>query len=150
MSFYMILVIIHIFAAIVGLGPGFIMTFIVTKSSNMTELRHAYFLRNRVHIFVMVGGIFLFVTGMWMGFINPRLFLEGWYILSLILFLITLAAGPIVLKPLSNPIKKMLIEHKGEEIPSVYQTYAKRLFIYEHFLNGIFFIIIFLMIVKPF
>lgn len=150
MSFYQLLVIIHIFAAIVGLGPGFIMTFIVTKSSNMTELRHAYYLRNRVHIFVMVGGVFLFVTGMWMGFINPHLFLEGWYNLSLILFLITLAAGPLVLKPLSNPIKKMLVEHKGENIPSIYQTYANRLFICERFLNIIFLIIILLMIVKPF
>lgn len=150
MSFYMILVLIHIFAAIVGLGPGFIMTFIVTKASTMTELRHAYYLRNRVHIFVMVGGVFLFVTGMWMGIINPNLFFQWWYILSLILFLITLAAGPLVLKPLSTPIKQILAEHKGEDIPTTYETYAKRLFLCERILNIIFLIIIFLMIVKPF
>lgn len=150
MSFYMILVIIHIFAAIVGLGPGFIMTFIVTKSSNMTELRHAYYLRNRIHIFVMVGGVFLFVTGIWMGLLNPQLFVTGWYVVSLILFLITLAAGPVVLKPISAPIKKILAEHKGEDIPTAYAAYAKRLFVWERFLNGIFYIIILLMILKPF
>ena len=150
MSFYQILVIIHIFAAIVGLGPGFIMTFIVTKASSMTELRHAYFLRNRVHIFVMIGGVLLFVTGMGMGMMNPSLFKQGWYIISLILFLMTLAAGPLVLKPISAPIKDILAGHKGEEIPSEYSKHAHRLFMCERVLNSIFLVIILLMILKPF
>src|SRR5690625_3292096 len=89
MSFYSVLVIIHIFSAIIGLGPGFVMTFIVTRASTMTELRHAYFLRNRLHIFVMLGGTLLFLTGLLMGFLNMQLFSQGWYIVSIILFLIT-------------------------------------------------------------
>lgn len=150
MSFYTVLVVIHIFAAIVGLGPGFIMTFIVTKGSTMTELRHAYYLRNSVHIYVMIGGTLLLITGVWMGAIHPYLFTEGWYIVSLILFLITLAAGPLVLKPISAPIKALLAEHAGEDIPVAYEEHAKRLFMSERVLNGIFLIIILLMILKPF
>lgn len=150
MSFYSFLVFIHIIAAIVGLGPGFIMTFIVMKASTMTELRHAYYLRNRIHIFVMVGGVLLLVTGLWMGFINPYLFTKGWYMISLILFLITLAAGPFLLKPLSLPIQEILDYHEGDDIPENYEKHAKKLFVSEHVLNSIFVVIIILMILRPF
>src|SRR5690625_2548173 len=120
MSFYQLLVTVHIFSAILGMGPGFVMIYIVTKASTMTELRHAYYIRNRIHIFVMVGGILLLVTGLWMGLLNTYLFTRGWYILSIILFLITLAAGPVILKPISTPIKALLAEHQGEDIPDLY------------------------------
>jgi len=150
MSFYDFLVFVHILSAIVGLGPGFIMTFIVMKATTMTELRHAYFLRKLLHIFVMIGGILLLATGLLMGMINTYLFKEGWYITSLFLFLITLASGPIILKPVSHPIHQIIAEHKGEDIPNVYYRHAKKLFLYEHILNFIFIIIITLMILKPF
>lgn len=150
MSFYQLLVTVHIFSAILGMGPGFVMIYIVTKASTMTELRHAYYIRNRIHIFVMVGGILLLVTGLWMGLLNTYLFTRGWYILSIILFLITLAAGPVVLKPISTPIKTLLVEHDGEDIPDIYYKMSKRLFFYERLLNTIFLVIIALMILKPF
>lgn len=150
MSFYDILVLIHVFSAIVGLGPGFSMIYIVTKAKNMTELKHAYMIRNRIHVFVMVGGTSLIVTGVWMGLLQPYLFQQIWFISSLLLFLIALGAGPIVLSPKSKPIKKLLEEYEGEEIPAQYYKLASQLFFYERITNIIFFIIIGLMIVKPF
>src|SRR5690625_2191300 len=117
MSFYDILVVIHVFSAIVGLGPGFVMIYIVTKAKTMTELRHAYKIRNRIHIFVMVGGTLLLLTGLTMGLMRPYLFSQIWFISSLVLFLIALGAGPIVLSPRSKPIKNILQEHKGDDIP---------------------------------
>lgn len=150
MSFYQILVTIHIFSAILGMGPGFVMIYIVTRASTMTELRHAYYIRNRVHIFVMIGGTLLLVTGLWMGLLNTYLFTQGWYLISIILFLISLAAGPVVLKPISTPIKALLVEHKGEDIPDIYYKMSKQLFFYERILNTIFLVIIALMILKPF
>src|SRR5699024_5154461 len=103
MSLYNILVIIHIISAIIGLGPGFIMTYIVTKAANMTELLHAYWLRKRIHIFVMIGGTTLMITGLWMGMINPYLFQQGWYVVSLILYLTVLGAGPTLLASKLKP-----------------------------------------------
>src|SRR5690625_771663 len=150
MSFYKILVFIHIISAIIGLGPGFILTFIVMKTGNMQEVRHAFFLRNRIHIFVMIGGIFLLTTGLLMGFLKPILFTQGWYTTSLILFLMTLASGPFLLKPISKPIQQILDEYEGDEIPQEYYKHANRLFMSEHILNIIFVIIIILMILKPF
>lgn len=150
MTLYMFLVFIHIFSAIIGLGPGFVMIYIVSKATNMTELRHAYSIRNQLHIFVMVGGTLLLITGLWMGLLNPVLFFTGWYVTSLILYLIGLAIGPIILSPRSKPVRDLLRNHSGKEIPDEYYVLAKKLFFYERIENVIFLIVIALMITKPF
>lgn len=150
MDLYSFLLVIHVFSAVLGLGPGFVMIYIVTKATNMTELRHAYLIRNRVHVFVMVGGTLLIITGLLMGFLRPYLFYMGWYITSLILFLIALAFGPLILSPKSKPIKKLLKNHSGEDIPKTYEALSKKLFLYERIENSIFLIIIILMVLKPF
>ncbi len=132
------------------MGPGFVMIVTVKKANNMTELRHAYIIRNRLHIFTMVGGTLLLVTGIWMGFLHTYLFTQGWYWLSLVLFLIALAFGPFVLAPRSRPVKKLLAEHQGEDIPENYDKLASKLFFFERIENGIFLVVIALMILKPF
>jgi uncharacterized membrane protein len=150
MTFYKIIVVLHIFSAIIGMGPGFILTTVVKSGKTMTELRHSYAIRHKLHIFVMVGGTLLLVTGLIMGFMNPSLFRMGWYVTSLILFLAALAIGPLVLSPSSKPVKALLASHKGEEIPEEYYRISKILFRYEHLENAIFIVIIALMILKPF
>jgi uncharacterized membrane protein len=132
------------------MGPGLVMTFVVQRAGTMTELRHAYFIRNRLHIFTMVGGTLLLITGLWMGFLNTHLFTQGWYIVSLVLFLTALAFGPTILSSRSKPVKQLLKEHEGDDIPDQYYTLSSRLFFYEHIENGIFLVIIALMILKPF
>lgn len=116
----------------------------------MTELRHAYLIRNRLHIFVMVGGTLLLLTGLAMGTINTYLFGAKWYSASLILFLIALGFGPVVLSPRSRPIKALLKKHSGDNIPGEYYNLAKKLFFYERIENVLFLVIIFLMVLKPF
>lgn len=150
MTFFKILVLIHVTSAILGMGPGFVMIYVVTRAKNMTELRYAYVIRNRLHIFVMVGGSLLLITGLAMGIMVPLFFHEGWYVTCLILFLIALSMGPIVLAPRSKPIKKLLKTHTGNEIPEEYYTMAKKLFFFERIENVLFIIIIVLMILKPF
>lgn len=150
MTIYRLLVLIHILSAILGLGPGFMMIYIVTKAKTMTELRHAYSIRNRLHIFVMVGGSLLLITGLAMGAINPYLFRMGWYVTALTLFLIALGFGPVALSPRSKPIKALLKSHKDDDIPEEYYRLAGKLFFYERIENVIFLVIIVLMVLKPF
>lgn len=149
-TLYKILVFIHIFSAILGMGPGFILSRLVKSARNMTELRHAYAIKHNLHIFVMIGGTSLLITGLLMGAINPSLFQAGWYWTSLILFFIALAMGPIVLKPKSKPIKSLLEKTSGEEIPKEYYPLSKVLFSLERLINILFLVIIALMILKPF
>lgn len=149
-TLYKILVFIHIFSAIIGMGPGFILTRIAKSGDTMTKVRHSFALRKDLHILVMIGGTLLLITGLLMGAIHPYLFHMGWYITSLVLFLIGLAMGPFVLSPRSKPIKVLLESHKDEEIPEEYHRLSKELFRYERLENGIFILIIILMITKPF
>lgn len=152
MTFYDLLVFIHIFSAILGMGPGLVMTAVVTlsKPSTMSELRQSFKVRNTLHIFTMIGGILLLITGLLMGALRTYWFSQGWYVTSLILYLIALSMGPFVLKPRSTPIKQMVREGKGEEIPAEYETLSKNLFFHERIINSLFLIIIALMILKPF
>lgn len=153
MLLYDILLFIHIFSAILGLGPGFVMIYIVTKAKTMTELKHAYLIRHRIHIFVMIGGILLLFTGIGMGLLRPYLFRQIWFLASFLLFLIALAAGPVILSPKAKPIKQILAAHRaedGDEIPKSYYPLANQLFLYERITNVIFLVIIALMITKPF
>jgi uncharacterized membrane protein len=150
MTLYRFLVLIHVLSAIIGLGPGFMMIYIVKKAKTMTELRHAYTIRNRLHIFVMAGGTLLLVTGLAMGIINSYLFHAGWYVTALTLFLIALAFGPLALSPRSKPIKALLKSHSDDKIPAEYDALARKLFFYERIENVIFLVIIVLMVLKPF
>ncbi|MCC6688406.1 MAG: DUF2269 family protein [Saprospiraceae bacterium] len=150
MGLYKFVLLVHVLSAILGLGPGFIMIYVVTRATNMTELRHAYLIRNRLHIFVMVGGSLLLVSGVLMGFMRPYLWQMKWYVLSLVLFLVALAFGPLVLSPRSKPIKALINDHQGEAIPVEYYLLSKKLFLFERIENLIFIAIIILMVLKPF
>ena len=148
--FYKILVVIHIFSAILGMGPGFVLSHIGKSARTINELRLAYKIKNRIHIFVMIGGTSLLVSGLLMGAINTSLFRTGWYVVSLLLFLLALAMGPIVLSPISKPLKAKIEAHEGEEIPEEYIREGKKLIFYENIASVIFLVIIALMILKPF
>lgn len=147
---YTILVIIHIFSAILGMGPGFTLIPVVKTAKNMDQLRHAFYIKNRIHIFIMVGGILLLLSGLSMGAIHPYLFHMGWYVTSLTLFLIALAMGPVVLSPKTKPMKVKIAEFEGKDIPDDIKASLKVMYRYESFLNLLFLIIIALMITKPF
>lgn len=147
---YTALVFIHVFSAILGMGPGFILIPVVKSAKTMSELRHAYAIRRRLHTFVMIGGTLLLITGLLMGLINTSLFYQGWYVTSLVLFLIALAMGPLVLSPRAKPVKDLLNTHEGEDIPDEYRRLSAILFRYENIENVIFLVIIALMILKPF
>ena len=150
MTLYKFILLIHIFSAIIGLGPGFVLTYIAMHAKTMTELRHAYYIRKKVHIFVTIGGTLLLVTGVIMGMLRPGLFTEVWFTLSLILYLIALALAPLLLISRTKPIKRILKLHQGDDIPEAYNIASKELFFYEHFTNAILALIIVLMILKPF
>ncbi|HMX84622.1 MAG TPA: DUF2269 family protein [Saprospiraceae bacterium] len=150
MGLYKFVLLVHVLSAILGLGPGFIMIYVVTRATNMTELRHAYLIRNRLHIFVMVGGSLLLLSGLLMGLMHPYLWQMKWYVLSLVLFLVALAFGPLVLSPRSKPIKALINDHHREDIPVEYYLLSKKLFLYERIENLIFIAIIILMVLKPF
>ncbi|KAB8128306.1 DUF2269 family protein [Gracilibacillus oryzae] len=149
-SLYTFLVVIHIFSAIVGIGPGFILTTIVKSSHTIDEIRHAFALKKKVHLFAMIGGILVLITGLSMGLIRPYLFQQGWYITSMIIYLTALSLGPTLLKKYSKPIKQMLKDQTLQEVPETYHSNVQKLLKVEYIENSLLIIVILLMILKPF
>ena len=144
------LLVIHVFSAIFGLGPGFGFIPIKRSAKTLIQLRFAYTINRTLHGFVMTGGFLLLVTGLTMGFLEPGLFHAGWYVTSLILYFIALSIGPFVLTPKIKPVKVLLAEAEGDEIPKEYFDLHRPVLVFEWILNGLFTIIILLMLTKPF
>src|SRR5699024_433489 len=149
-SLYTWLVILHIFSAIVGVGPGFVLTTIVKNAKTMTEIRFAFQLKMKVHIFVIIGGMLVLITGLIMGALKPILFQQGWYVASMLLYFSDLLLGPTLLKRFSIPIKSLLADQSIQEVPKTYYQHVKRLLQTEYVANTLLLIVIFLMITKPF
>jgi uncharacterized membrane protein len=53
----------------------------------------------------MVGGTLLLLSGLAMGFINTYLFRMGWFVTSLVLFLVALGFGRLYYLPYQSPSK---------------------------------------------
>ncbi|MFC4401929.1 DUF2269 family protein [Gracilibacillus xinjiangensis] len=149
-SLYTWLVVIHVFSAIVGIGPGFILTTIVKSSHTIDEIRYAFALKKKIHHFAMIGGTLVLITGLLMGILRPYLFQQGWYITSMIVFFTALGLGPTLLKKYSKPIKQMLEDQTLSKVPDNYETNVQKLLKVEYVENSLLIIVILLMISKPF
>src|SRR5699024_11301619 len=111
------------------------LTYMCVKHENMTDLLHGYKIQIHNHFFFTLGGTLLFITCILLGILNPILFTQGWYLLSFVLYLIALAASPLLLRKEAKPINEFLVEYEGEEIPPLYYVLSKRLYLYEHITN---------------
>ncbi|GAB2540409.1 DUF2269 family protein [Gracilibacillus alcaliphilus] len=149
-SLYSILVIAHILSAIIGIGPGFILTTLVKTAQTMDQVRYVFAIKYRLHRFVRTGGILLLATGLLLGAVNPFLFQQGWFLLSLFLYLIVLILGVTLLKTYTRPIRQMIADLNIKEIPSSYYHARNKLLRTEYIVNLLIIVIILLMITKPF
>ena len=149
-TFYRILVFLHILSAIAGIGPGFVLTTITKFAKTLDQARYAHFVKLKVHILVMIGGTMVLLTGLTMGAIKPVLFQQGWYLTSMILYLIALVLGPTLLKKHSRAVREILEDSSLKELPAQYEVSSKKLIHLEYIVNILLLIVIVLMITKPF
>ncbi|WP_078060090.1 DUF2269 family protein [Gracilibacillus timonensis] len=150
MTFYNILILIHIISAIIGIGPGFVLTTIVKHAHTMTDIRFAFTVKRRLHHFIQVGGALLLLSGLLLGVITPSLFQQGWYLTSLVLYLLVLILGATLLRKISAPIRQMLADQTLTETPAYYHELRNRLLRVEYAVNALLLVIILLMVLKPF
>lgn len=144
------LLVIHVASAIFGLGPGFAFIPIKQSAKNLEQLKFAYSVNRLLHRAVMSGGFLLLLTGLLMGSMNLRLFHQGWYVTSLIIYLVALSLGPFFLTPKIRPVRELLKNANGPDIPDSYHDLHQPVLRTEWLLNGLFAIIILLMLTKPF
>ena len=112
MSFYGILLLIHILGAICGIGAQFAQPFILKNPKTVKQAEFAHHVNHGVDKLVVIGTFTLLISGLIMGILNTHLFTQGWYIISLILFITILpVAGAIVPKKAAKQVE-ILKNHK--------------------------------------
>lgn len=150
MTIYSFIVLIHVIAAVTGLGASFAMPVVMKNAKNATQARFSLELNTKIEVFAKVGSIVLLVTGLILGFLNTGLFSQVWYISSLVIYALV---QPIVAGIMPKKMKQMdliLKEHKGDTLPDTYNKLNAELKPFNGVLHASAVILIVLMSLKPF
>ncbi|MCA1055994.1 DUF2269 domain-containing protein [Rossellomorea aquimaris] len=150
MSIYGIIVMIHVVAAVAGLGASFAMPVIMKTPETAQQARFSLDLGKKIETFAKVGSIVLLITGLVMGFMNPYLFKTFWYIASIAIYI---GVQFIVAGIMPKKIKQMaeiIQSHEGDDIPTAYGKINSELRPYNIIIHSAAIILIILMSIKPF
>ncbi|GIN73151.1 hypothetical protein J14TS2_36260 [Bacillus sp. J14TS2] len=146
---YILLLGIHIFAAIIGLGPALVFNRILKSAENMDELKNAHKIIGKLNPLSSIGFGLLVITGLLMGVMNPSLFTTVWYLMALGLFIILGIYSSLTVE---RKMKSMLIiseEHVEINIPKEYKELLKKKTPHDWVQNALLLTIFILMIFKP-
>ena len=150
MSFYGIIVLIHVLGAVCGIGASFASPLLLNRAKTAKQAEFALHVNHAIDKVVVIGTFTLLGTGLIMGALNPNLFTQGWYITSLILFVTILpVAGVIVPKKVAQQVE-ILKNHNGNELPSAYIQIKKQMDPFNRYTYIATVMIILFMVTKPF
>ncbi|SDJ09618.1 DUF2269 family protein [Salimicrobium halophilum] len=147
---YTSLLLIHIIAAIVGLGPSFAMGAMLKASKTKHKILWTMELFKKIEKFSKIGNITLLLTGIAMALVNSSLWKEGWFITSILIYVAVqfITIGKI---PKSHQEQeRMLRETQDEELPPPYIASVQNLKPYNAIVHSAAIVLIVLMVLKPF
>jgi hypothetical protein len=150
MTIYSLLVLIHIIAAVAGLGASFALPVVMNYPKTAAQARFSLDLNKKIEAFAKYGSLTLLITGLIMGFMYPTLFTTGWYVASLIIYLAVQVITAGILPKKVAKMTDILSSHKGEELPQSYKEINRDLRPYNMILHTSAVILIVLMSLKPF
>lgn len=150
MTLYGGIVLIHVLAAVIGMGPSFVFPIISSFGTTKQSLQLINHIIEKSEKVVTIGSIVLLLTGLTMGALNPDLFSQIWYIASIILFFVALYLSVGFAGKRTKQAVALLNAHKGEDIPSEVVTLNKSVGMAGMSSALIAVVMIFLMSVKPF
>lgn len=150
MTIYGFIVLIHVVAAVTGLGASFAMPIVLKHAKTTEQARYSLSLNQKIEKVVKIGSIALLLTGLILGALNTALFTKGWYILSIVIYL---AVQFVVAGIMPKKVKKMeeiIHVHNGDDLPEEYSKINLELKPYNTILHTSAVLLIILMSLKPF
>lgn len=123
---FSILLVLHILGAICGLGAAFASPYIMNSGRNVRSAFTAHMVNAKVEKLAKIGSITLLVTGLIMGFMHPYLFTTGWYITSIVLYILTQPIVAYLLPRYGRTMLELLEQANGEDLPSEYIQFAQK------------------------
>jgi uncharacterized membrane protein len=150
MTFYGVLVVLHVLSSIIGLGASFAMPVVTKFAKTASQAKYALELNAKIEILPKIGSLTLLITGLLLGFLETSLFTEIWYITSLIVYVLAQVLVIGIIPKKQRQMAEILAVHDGDELPDAYLTVDKEMDFNVYILNSLAVIIIILMVVKPF
>ncbi|MFI8684386.1 DUF2269 family protein [Rossellomorea sp. NPDC077527] len=150
MSIYGLLILVHVIAAVAGLGASFSMPVVMKTPETAHQAKFSLELSKKIETFAKVGSIVLLITGLIMGIMNPYLFKAGWYIASIIIYI---GVQFIVAGIMPKKVKRMaeiIHNHEGDDVPEPYGKINSELKPFNIIIHSAAIILIILMSIKPF
>jgi hypothetical protein len=142
--------VIHIIAAVTGLGAAFAFPIIAKTAKTVSQAKYTLELLKKLEIMPKVGSLTLLATGLLMGIIVPSLFTTGWFILSIVIY-IAVQVIVIGMLPKNMAQQAELLEGvSGEELPAGYRLIGKKNAKLEGITHLAAVVLILLMFYKPF
>jgi len=150
MTIYSVVLVIHIIAAVCGLGAAFANPSIMKKGTTVAGAKQALETAKAVEKYAKVGSITLLLTGLLLGVLNTSLFTQGWYITALVLYL---AVQPIVAYMIPKKvgqINEIIEKQETNELPQEFFPLAMQIGKLDNIARTSVIVLIVLMSLKPF
>ncbi|MCC3375167.1 DUF2269 family protein [Cohnella sp. REN36] len=147
---YIYLLFVHLVAAVMGLGAAFGFPIVLKSAKTVSQAKFALALLHKLEMLPKIGSLLLLATGLWLGFLEPYLFEEVWFIGSIVLFLAAMVIVAGILPRKAKKQSELLASAQGEQLPSEYKAIAAQSARLESVTHAIAFILILLMVFKPF
>jgi uncharacterized membrane protein len=147
--FYGILIVLHVLAAIVGIGPAFILPVLGRSAKSGSQLRFVFGIIQKINKFPKIGGITLIVTGILLMIVGKFGFSVLWLNFSLLLFVIIEIIIIGFIEPQMRKVAQIVMSSQGEEFPDGFELSMKKVVPLERTVHLLTVIIIILMVVKP-
>lgn len=152
MSFFVydLVLFIHITAAVMGLGVVFGFPILARTAKTAEQAKYTLHLFKKLEILPKAGSITLLLSGIVFAILEPSLWSQGWFIASMALYF---AAQVLVIGILPKMLQQqsdILDAHTGSDLPAAYREVSKRSARVEGVTHLLAFLLILLMVFKPF
>ena len=150
MTFYSFLLMVHVIAAVCGLGASFAIPVITKMAKTTSQAKFTMSLIGKIEKLPKFGSITLLITGLIMGVVNTELFKEIWFISSLVIYVLVqfIVAG--ILPKKIKQQAAVLEKADSDELPAEYIEIGKQMGPYNGMVHAAAVILLILMSVKPF
>ncbi|MEC0133664.1 MULTISPECIES: DUF2269 family protein [Paenibacillus] len=144
-----LVVVIHVIASIVGIGPAFVLPILTSSAKTGSQLRFVFGLMKKINRFPKTGGVTLIVTGILLMIIDKMGLSVLWLNLSLLFFIVIEVIIIGMVEPRLKKLTQLVMTSEGEEISEGYTTAMNKIAPLEAAVHVLTIVIIILMVVKP-
>jgi hypothetical protein len=146
---YGILVVLHVLAAIVGIGPAFVLPILGKAAKTGSQLRFVFSIIQKINKFPKTGGITLIVTGILLMVTGKTGFTLLWLDISIVLLIVIEIIIIGFVEPTMKRLGQVVMANQGEDIPAEFIKTMRKIAPLDGTVHLLTTIIIILMVIKP-